>query len=748
MKKILLSSLFAVTISVSAFAQAVLPTSWGFTNAILPTGWTSSGTGFAYYGASGNPAPSAKFAVSNDMLTIDFTTPPGNLVYDVKGNTANSAAYTSVFLVEESVNGTTWTTLHSHTSMSITAYTTITDVPQSTTRHIRFNLSVKASGNISLDNVSIAAGVSTAALMTVKQGTTTILNGGTYTLGSPVSTLLTTTFTVQNLGTVSALNITAAALTGVAAADYSVLTGMPMNVPASGSGSLVVIFTPSVAGTRNAMLSLTNNDVTANPYVINLNGVGGNLATEPTAQATNMTFPIIKSYHIQGLFTAASPAPDGYLVIRKTGSASTDVPTDGKVYQRGDSVGTSKVIYSSSLTGFFPNDIIANTNYYFTVFSYNGVGTYRNYLTTGPLAGTVTSAGSMQPATYYNGISTSSPTFVTDLHALTNPHTLQFYSSYGPLFAATFFTRDTTANQRVITCAYSGENKVYSEPFDWTTVNFSREHTYCQSWQPTVNDPLFQNRPEYNDYHMITPTNQIQVNGIRSNNPLGVVVGTPLSSYLGSKIGLNAAGKKVFEPRDSDKGDAARCMMYQCIAYTGVPYTGAPNTNAVYGGSWSLPSYISNAIPYGQDPDVLKTWNTQDPPDNFEIARNDYVDSLQGNRNPFIDHPEYVCYINFGNMAYSPCGPTGIAENRSDDFIAIYPNPNSGSFMMNYACAKNEIISVTLVDLMGRVVYTNELQVNKGSNSIEMNLQNLTRGIYLFELINGNGKQTQKLVIQ
>lgn len=94
-------------------------------------------------------------------------------------------------------------------------------------------------------------------------------------------------------------------------------------------------------------------------------------------------------------------------------------------------------------------------------------------------------------------------------------------------------------------------------------------------------------------------------------------------------------------------------------------------------------------------------------------------------------------------------GTSGINDIKSDNFnLAIYPNPNNGSFVMNYAGSKNEIISIRLVDLMGRMNYTNELQVNKGSNAIEMNFQNLTPGIYLFEIINGYGKQTKKLLIQ
>ena len=47
---------------------------------------------------------------------------------------------------------------------------------------------------------------------------------------------------------------------------------------------------------------------------------------------------------------------------------------------------------------------------------------------------------------------------------------------------------------------------------------------------------------------------------------------------------------------------------------------------------------------------ILKNWHFQDPPDSWEIARNDFIDSLQNNRNPFIDSIDYVCFVNFSNI--------------------------------------------------------------------------------------------------
>jgi hypothetical protein len=223
-----------------------------------------------------------------------------------------------------------------------------------------------------------------------------------------------------------------------------------------------------------------------------------------------------------------------------------------------------------------------------------------------------------------------------------------------------FVARDTTDDRRVITCVYSGENKIYTEPFDFTTQGYSREHTYCHNWMPTNPADLL---PEYNDYHHLFPTNQNSANAVRSNYPLGKVV-TVSSTYLGAKFGLDANGHMVYEPRDDHKGDAARAMMYEAVCY-----------NSVSGNNWKFPSYISGSIPYGQDQYVLKQWALQDLPSNWEISRNDFIDSLQENRNPFIDNPEYVCYVNFSDMTYETNGCLASIEEQLLNAFIVYPNP-------------------------------------------------------------------------
>lgn len=733
MKKLLLTSIAAAFISLSGLAQAVLPTSWSFATTSLPTGWTTTGT--AFYTASGFTPPACKFDNTGDLLTIFFASAPGNLTYYLAGNSFSGGT----FLVEESTNGTAWTTLHTFTSPPAGTYTLYTDVPNSASRYIRFNYSNKVSGNIGLDEVTIdAAAASPAQEINIKQGATTIVNGGTHVHSSPVSTNTPVTFTVENLGTANTLNIASATISGADAADFSVAS-FPSTVSAASTGNLVINFTPSVAGTRNASVTIASDDADENPYIINLYGIGGTLASEPASGPSALLFTNVKSYRFTGSYTAASSAPEGYIILRKTGSAVTDVPVDGAVYQRGDMIGTSQVVLSGSSTAFLPNNIVASTTYHFAIFPYNGPGTYRNYLSLSPLTGNVTTPATMLPAGYYTSISTASPTFVTDLHNKINPHTQQFYSNYGIRMVGLFIARDTTGDQRVITCVYSGQNQIYSEPFDFTANGFSREHTYCHDWMPT--NPAT-GLPEYDDYHHLFPTNQDDVNAVRSNYPLGEVV-NPTYTYLGCKRGTNAAGQVVFEPRDEHKGDAARAMMYEATCYNGIS-----------GNNWSLPGNISATIPYGQDQNILKKWHYQDPPDNWEIARNDFIDSLQGNRNPFIDSVQFVCYIDFSTMTkiaspLVPCSSVGINEHETNnDLIMLYPNPNNGNFVLTYITDKTQELNINMFDLVGNIVYSSQTQVYKGYNPVELKLQNLSKGIYICEVSTSNGRKIEKVIIE
>lgn len=93
----------------------------------------------------------------------------------------------------------------------------------------------------------------------------------------------------------------------------------------------------------------------------------------------------------------------------------------------------------------------------------------------------------------------------------------------------------------------------------------------------------------------------------------------------------------AFEPRDAVKGDVARILFYMVTRYNG-QNDGGPNLQLV-------DNYTSGSAPTLGKLSTLKKWHEEDPVDEFEMKRNNYIYSIQNNRNPYIDHPELVNLI-------------------------------------------------------------------------------------------------------
>jgi len=112
--------------------------------------------------------------------------------------------------------------------------------------------------------------------------------------------------------------------------------------------------------------------------------------TAPTTQATSYVNSSSTSTTITSSFTAASPSPSGYLVVRSSGSLNTN-PANGTTYSAGGTLGNGTIVQVGSSTSISATSLTANTAYTFTIFSYNtGSCTGPTYYTTSPLVGTTT----------------------------------------------------------------------------------------------------------------------------------------------------------------------------------------------------------------------------------------------------------------------------------------------------------------------------------------------------------------------
>lgn len=759
MKKYLLSLFASALLYTASMAQAPLPTSWNCEGS-PPTGWTANGLGlYNFSNFSCSTAPSVKFDISGNSLTLQFSSQPGKVTFSVKGQTGGSA-WTGDFRLQESANGTTWTDFRVYNTsnpLDANACKVDTAYPRMTsTRYVRFMM--MDTRNVELDEISVIAPVTPLATINVVEGTTQLFdNGGTSSFGSAVGTPLAYALKLENLGTTNTLTIDSVKVSGTYASEYAVTSTTPFDITSSSNANLNLSFTPTASGDRPAVLKIYSNAANIGVFTVNLNGVGGTLATEPTVQATQIRFSNVKTYrYTVGVVPNSTSAGStgGYVILRSVGSAVSGTPADGTSYKRGSSVGNAKVVMVGNITdsvSFRPTWVQANTAYHFAVFSYNGTGTFTNYNTTSPLTGSVTTPATMMAANEYASIDTGSATFISDLTALIRPHSSTTYNNYEETMIDLFETRDTIAQvgatefNKVVTCQYSGQQRPYNYPFDWSGYDFSREHTYCHTWMPSypADSP---EQPEYNDQHHLFPTNQSKANGPRCNYPLGEVV-TATSSYLECSLGTDAAGNKVFEPRDSHKGRAARALFYMCVAYT----TTAEQWNLLQ----NIGEMCSAGSPmtYRQDQYILKKWNYLYPPTSYEIARNDFLDSLQGNRNPFTDHPDWACKIDFYTMTKindaSPCS-TDVGMDKISaigNYISVFPNPANDKITVgilhNYQSAE-----IKLVDVLGKVVYSETVSSNNNMIEKTIAVDKFSKGLYNVVITIEGESLSKKITIQ
>ena len=217
-------------------------------------------------------------------------------------------------------------------------------------------------------------------------------------------------------------------------------------------------------------------------------------------------------------------------------------------------------------------------------------------------------------------------TLRSKLTTLSNPKSVPQYGSdvAGALSEVLQYADEDPTNSANMVLLYTRNSitKCWAEG----DTNWNREHVWPQNlsggcWGKTrAGSDLLHLRPTYKE-----------TNGKRGNLKYGNVSGGA-QTYQGMTYGYISGS--YFMPLAAAKGDVARICMYVWTAY--------------YNEYSSLPP-VTNVF---ENYDTLLNWHIQDKPDAMEGHRNEYAEktSVQKNRNPFVDHPEYACHI-FGEKA-------------------------------------------------------------------------------------------------
>lgn len=243
-------------------------------------------------------------------------------------------------------------------------------------------------------------------------------------------------------------------------------------------------------------------------------------------------------------------------------------------------------------------------------------------------AGDSLQAQTAAPADYYKAAEgKTGDALLKALNKLIKKHTILTYDEARDVMFADI---DDPANKDAITCVYTG--RVITGVYDRDTAyqhgaGFSTEHTWPQSMGAKT-------EPARSDLHHLFPVDS-RTNSVRGNSPFGDVEDIwqqlPLFKGVsddGVKQGVDVTGRQVFEPRKVHKGNVARAIFYFYTTY--------------YAVSKASGVRLDN---FRLERDTLMRWHREDPVDADERRRNDAIYAIQKNRNPYIDHPEYVTAV-------------------------------------------------------------------------------------------------------
>lgn len=173
------------------------------------------------------------------------------------------------------------------------------------------------------------------------------------------------------------------------------------------------------------------------------------------------------------------------------------------------------------------------------------------------------------------------------------------------------------------------------------------------------------------------------------------------------------------------RGDVARSIFYMAIRYNGLE--------------------LVNGYPEGEvgkfgDLATLLEWHRNDPPDDFEMHRNNVVQKWQFNRNPFIDMPDLVEYI-WGDKTGSVWNNPTATDDALLEGVRVFPNPASDFIRIE---SDTQHLKADLFDNQGRWILSSDCNQN-----CNIGIEHLTPNVYLLRLSDGNGhKRMHKIAIQ
>ena len=326
------------------------------------------------------------------------------------------------------------------------------------------------------------------------------------------------------------------------------------------------------------------------------------------------------------------------------------------------------------------------------------------------------------PDNYYNGTENlNGNELKTVLYNIIKGHTeFPYTSSSTDVWDILKKTDKDTLNSDNVTLLYTGWSLNAEKEYD-NKNGWNREHVWAKS-----HGNFGTEMGAGTDVHALRPCD-ISVNSARNNYDFstGGDIYIDTDGETENKITSNS-----WEPRDIVKGDVARMIFYMATRYEGDG--DEPDLEIV--------DYV-NSSPYkepfhGKLSDLYQ-WHIDDPVSDWEKNRNDIIYyQYQGNRNPYIDHPEFVEKIWSKLVSYE--------EINKNLQISVYPNPFNEKIHIKLNKSEHESTNINLYN-----IYGNKLKSFKtDSTTINILCSDLKKGIYFLEIIYTNNIVFQKMLIK
>lgn len=311
------------------------------------------------------------------------------------------------------------------------------------------------------------------------------------------------------------------------------------------------------------------------------------------------------------------------------------------------------------------------------------------------------------PPGYYDSVDeTSAETLRSTLHLVIDGHTkIPYTASSTDTWNVLELADEDPLNSNRILDLY--QNRTFTK-YGGGNSYYNREHVWPKSYGFPDDGPT--NKP-YSDCHCLFLCD-IEYNSDRANrifdNCLSGCVWRVTDNYNGES-GTNyfkdATPIGIWETWQGRKGDCARALFYMDVRYEGD--SGEPDLILTDDPYLILACSTGNNEPvaYMGLLEVLLQWHEDDPVDAKELDRNDEVYTYQHNRNPFIDHPEWVEVL-FGDPLSSVPGDLARRDLPAAAFTAVAPNPFNPCTRIAFAIVDPGQVEVEIFSLEGRLVRT------------------------------------------